>query len=387
MRPELDRARRRRVVRGAARLWKNAGVIDEPALGAVEALYPEDRVRQRPLWRALIFVFVYVICSSVAGLAIVTIRPERDAATVLALLFGAALAAATELAQGRWRFDGTGAEAATSYLAVTSFIVAVALLLLDRLHSADGLGATLAAAALLFGGAWWRWGFPVYALFATACAFFAALDLPVLVRIFWIVGGTVLAGIAAPLHGARRLSPPRRDGASLVLAAALSAVYAAVNLYSLDHRFLEALRPGAAPQLSSPLARTLSAIATALVPAAVLGAGWLGKRRLLLDMGLAFAALSLVTLRAYVHVGPLWLVLGASGTALILAAVFLERFLARERSGWTAEDLAGDDSAGSAATVIAAAAVLSPDARPAPAGAELTPGGGRYGGGGASGEF
>jgi len=389
MRPELDRARRRRVVRDAALSWKRAGAIDASALAAIESRYPEDRVRQRPLWRVLIFVFAYVIGSAVGGLVIVTIHPQRDGAIVLALLFGAALAGATELAQGRWRFDGTGAEAATSYLGVTSLVVAVALLLVDRPSSpAAALGATLAAAALLFGGAWWRWGFPVYALFASACAFFAALDLPGPVRIFWIAGGIVAAAIAAPLRESARLSPPQRDGCGYVLGAALAAIYAAVNLYSLDHRFLEALRPGAAPvPVSWPFARTLSAAATALFPAAVLAAGCLGKRRLLVDAGLAFSALSLVTLRAYVSIGPLWLVLAASGAALILAAAFFERFLARERSGWTAEDLSDEDKAGAVATTIAAATVLSPDARPSPGTAGFTPGGGRYGGGGASGEF
>jgi len=389
MRPDLDRARRRRVVRDAARSWANAGAIDAATLEAVEALYPEDRVRQRTLWRVLVFVFTYVICSSVAGLAVVTLGPRRDAAVVLALLFGATLSVATELAQGRWRFDGTGAEAATSYLAVTSFVVAVALLLVDRPPSpAAALGATLAAAALLFGGAWWRWGFPVYALFAAAFAFFAVLDLPGPVRIFWAAGGIAAAGIAAPGQDARRLSPPRRNGCALVVAAALSAAYAAVNLYSLDHGFLEALRPGGAAHPAwSPAARALSAIATGLLPPAVLAAGWRGKRRLLLDIGLAFAALSFVTLRAYVHVGPLWLVLSASGTALILAAAFFERFLARERSGWTAENLSGEDAAGAGATMLAAATALSPDARRVPATAEFKSGGGTYGGGGASGEF
>jgi uncharacterized membrane protein YgcG len=84
--------------------------------------------------------------------------------------------------------------------------------------------------------------------------------------------------------------------------------------------------------------------------------------------------------------GPLWLVLCAAGTVLIVAAAFGERFLSRERFGWTAESLAGEDAAASGATTLAAAVVLSPDARPA-GGSGLTPGGGRYGGGGASGEF
>jgi uncharacterized membrane protein YgcG len=160
-----------------------------------------------------------------------------------------------------------------------------------------------------------------------------------------------------------------------------------VNLYSLDHRFLEVFRPGAATRpVALPAARALSALATALFPAAVLAPGWARKRRLYVDLGLAFSALSLATLRAYVHLGPLWLVLFAAGVVLIAAAAFGERYLSRERAGWTAESLAGEDALASNATTLAAAVVLSPDARPAVE-PGFTAGGGRYGGGGASGEF
>ena len=388
MRTDLDRARRRRVVREAARGWKSAGAIDDGALAAVDARYPEDRVRQRAVWRILVFVFTYVICSAVGGLVVLTLNPRHDAAVFLSLVFAAVLCAATELQQGRWRFDGTGAEAATSFLAVVSFVVAIALLLLDRPTTpAAAVGATLAGAALLWAAAWWRWGFPVYALFAAACAFFAALDLPGPVRIYWIAGGATVAGIAAALQDRPALAPPQRAGCRLALAASLSAIYAAVNLYSLDHRFLERPLLGAAPlSPTPPFLRTLSILATAIFPAALLAAGWRRKRRLPTDLGIAFAALSFVTLRAYVRVGPLWLVLAAAGAVLILVAAFGERFLSRERSGWTAQSLAGEDAAASGATALAAAVALSPGARP-PAEPGFTAGGGRYGGGGASGEF
>jgi hypothetical protein len=269
-----------------------------------------------------------------------------------------------------------------------SFVVAIALLIVDGpFWPASALGATLAAAALLWGGAWWRWGFPLYALFAAACAFFAVLDLHGPVRIFWIVAGSAASWIAASLQDRPALSPPQRDGCRLVLAASLSAIYAAVNLYSLDHRFLESLYRGAAPPTPAlPSLRTLSILATALLPAVVLAVGWRRKRRLLVDLGLAFSALSLATLRAYVHLGPLWFVLVVAGSVLIAAAAFGERYFSRERSGWTAENLAGEDALASRATTLAAAVVLSPDARPA-AEPGFTAGGGRYGGGGASGEF
>ena len=99
-------------------------------------------------------------------------------------------------------------------------------------------------------------------------------------------------------------APSHRACARWLVVCGIAAVYAAVNFWSLDHRTIEDLGGRARARPDSVAGRravTLSILATALVPAAVFLRGVVKRRRLLLDTGLVLAALSLVTLRAYVH--------------------------------------------------------------------------------------
>jgi hypothetical protein len=130
---------------------------------------------------------------------------------------------------------------------------------------------------------------------------------------------------------------------------------------------------------------------TALVPAAMIALGVWSRRRLFLDLGFLLGVASLVTVRHYVHLAPLWVVLTLGGAATLAGALALRRFLAggprQERGGLTAEPLFEDLSRQGA---LEAAAALSavPGVRHMPTDdAALKPGGGRFGGGGATGEY
>ncbi len=57
MNAEAVRADRNDAIREAARTWKKAGAIDEASLKAIEAAYPDDRVRVGPVFRVLLFLF------------------------------------------------------------------------------------------------------------------------------------------------------------------------------------------------------------------------------------------------------------------------------------------------------------------------------------------
>ena len=386
MRPELARARRNRAVRDAALGWMRSGIIDEPAVAAIAARYPDDRISRSGVWRVLVFLFVSVIASAAMGVAFAILRPGDHAAAMLAILFGGALAVATEVEQGAFRFDGTGAEGATSWLAATSIIVG-AVILFDQGPAEVRLVRGLLLSAAIWGAASWRWGFPIYALFSAVSLFFALSALGSAPRASWIAAAAAVPWVSSAARR-RRLAPPHRTAWEIVTGTALAALYASLNLYSYDHGWIEALRPGSRPSIPAfPGARFLAAAATAILPVLLLLLGLSRRRRLLVDLGLAFVALSLVTLRAYVHLGPLWAVLCASGAALVLIAAATERVLARERAGWTAESLSGHEERDLAATAVGTVVALSPDARRVPATAEFKPGGGSYGGGGASGEF
>lgn len=390
MRHDLAAAARAREVRDAARAWRSAGAIDDAVLTTIERARPDDRRRQTPLWRALIFLFVFVAASAVTALAFFVFQPSKTGGAALSLVFGVLLAAATEIEQGPMRLDGTGAEAATSWLSLTSLVTGIALLL-PWSPERTSAGALLAMSAVLLAGAAWRWGFPVYALFAAASAIFSAAYLLPAPRLAWTATAAAIAAWSATRGVRPTLAPPLRSGGRYALAGSLAALYAAVNVYSFDHQWIERLgRYPDAPASPDPL-RIIFVAGTALVPAALIAAGAIARRRLPLDLGLVFAGLSLVTLRAYVHLAPLWVLLAAAGAALALGSVAAARLLAGEGDAgarrFTSDALFEDESRGTRLAAAASAFVLAPKPAPAAARPEFAPGGGRYGGGGASGEL
>jgi hypothetical protein len=168
-------------------------------------------------------------------------------------------------------------------------------------------------------------------------------------------------------------------------------MYAAVNVFSLDEHVLENLHRIGAPRVSrSPALVGLAAITTAILPLMVLASGARSRRTFILDTGIVLLVLSLVTLRHYVHLAPLWVVLALCGAVLVILALAIERALQRapERAiaGFTADPLFGDERRQQALQIVP---VLAAFTAPAAAAEEkgFTGGGGRFGGGGAQEKF
>jgi hypothetical protein len=109
-----------------------------------------------------------------------------------------------------------------------------------------------------------------------------------------------------------------------------------------------------------------------------------------LDAGIVIAALSLITLRHYVHIAATWLVLSLAGTALVLLALALNRWLSKgpekERDGFTAEPLFADEARLRALELAPVVAAHAPGPRP-PVEPGYQGGGGSFGGGGAGGSY
>jgi hypothetical protein len=183
-----------------------------------------------------------------------------------------------------------------------------------------------------------------------------------------------------------RLSPSHRRALDWAATLGVAAAYAAGNVYVLD---TIGLRPWHAHVPAPGWARVMAILATALIPPGLLALGIVRRHRTLLLLGALTTAASLATIRSYVHVAPLWIVLAASGAACAGLAIGLKRWIARgstkERRGFTAEPLYGDRRLLALAQGLATVASLSP--RPAPAGERpsFEGGGGLSGGGGAQG--
>ncbi len=188
-------------------------------------------------------------------------------------------------------------------------------------------------------------------------------------------------------------APSHRACARGLVVCGFAAVYAAVNVWSLDHRTIEELgsRAREMPDLwPRDGARVLSILATALVPLAVFLRGVVRRRALLVDTGLVLVALSLVTLRTYVHFAGLGVVLAAAGALLVGGALAVNRWLRRgaggERGGFTADALFTDETAFRAVELVPVLAAHAPAAKP-PGEPGFSGGGGSFGGGGAGSSY
>jgi hypothetical protein len=389
------RADRAESVRNAAHDWQRAAVIDGATRAAIEARFPDDRVRVTPAISILLFLFSLIAINGAAGLAVMETRlgNRPGAVAAMALVFGIGLSLLTELLVGAQRRVQTGIELATS-LAAVGYLTGFAGWLIVKLGVEGGAvaAATCGVAAVLLAVAAWRWGYAVYAGGAAAA----------LLGAFLFASGGRLAWIALPLaagplllRGAEspRLPPVHRASCVLALAVALLGLYAAFNLSSYDLALLERFVPDR-PQgrfWPVPGVRALAIAGTALVPLVYLVLGLRSRRGVFRLTGVATAAASLVTLRYYVHFAPLWVVLAVSGAVLIAAALALRRFLDsgpdRERGGFTAEPLFEDPDRLHLLEAGAAVLTLSPEARPAHDEPGFTGGGGSFGGGGSSSEF
>jgi len=390
-------ADRREAVRRAARSWRQAGAIDEATEAAIAAAYPDDRARVGPVFRVLLFVFTLVAVNGAFGFGMLLVDGFRGSGrtfAVLAFVYGLLLAVLTEWQIGSGRRCQGGTEAATSFAALGSVLGATAWIVFEGmdLRDAPALAVLFLTAALLLAGAAWRWGYPLYAG-AAAAALLGALGTLPGGRILWIVLPALAAPFLARWADAARLPPAHRASWAAVLVVALTGLYVAVHLGSFDSSLIEELSDlntlRGMPR--NELLRWLSAAAMAIVPLVYLGIGIRTRRYPFLLVGLGTAVASLVTLRFYVHLAPLWVVLAASGAALILLVLALRRYLDsgadKERGGFTAEPLFEDAARRRLLEAGAAVVSLSPEARDLREEPRFTGGGGEFGGGGASSDF
>ena len=337
------------------------------------------------LWGILLFFFV---TSFVAGLLVAVGSAHQVELTAFVLAGGLAFAA------DRLRPSPSTVKAAAAGAAAFWSVVCLLIGIGDALRSGNrGVTLLLLVGAVAWAAAAWRWGYPAFALFAAVFSFLLLARFPPGCAL-WLVLGAALAAACAPLLDRRALAPSHRRGAAAVLAVSLAAVYAAVNLYALDHRFVERVSStgwSQAHSAASGAVRVLAAIATAVFPLLVLGWGIRSRRPLILDAGIVSAALSLVTLRYYLHLAPLWAVVSVAGCGLILLALGVHRWLARsrgrQRGGFTAEPLFEDEERQHTLGALGALS-LSPEARAASTEQKkFTKGGESFGDGGTSGTF
>jgi hypothetical protein len=388
MAPEIAMAERRQEVRRAARAWAAAGFLSPTSHRDITARYPDDRTRLPAGFRVLAFILTVVAITGAFGfLLLIGDSGGERAVAALATVFAVLCAVATEVQRGRLRRADAGAELATALLTLVFGAVGLALWAgLANVPPTIPLGV-LAVVGL---GLTARWGSGLLGLLA-AVLVLAWLAQFAAARVLWILVGVtsvfpLLAGSRSPA-----LAPTHRLGCWLAAGAMVLAVYLSSNLLSLDRGWVEDLRLDSALAAAppDPAVRTVAAVATALLPLLLLGAGWRRRETLLLVTGLAALVASVATLQHYRPLLPAAYLLLLAGLMTLAATLGCRRWLRSgpggERQGWTTNVLfAARDEPGVAREAMSAV-VYSPAA--AAAGPPDRQGEGRFGGGGATGSY
>lgn len=387
MRAELARAERAWEVRLAARAWRVARLIDDREEREVAALYPDDRVRVGPVFRVLLTLATLFAVGAGFGVVEMAIDNAGDAWARVFVFVGLMCVLLTEWQTRALRRSDGGTEAGTAWGAALLLALAA-----PALFTSMPAVVGFFVAALIFAAAAYRWGNRFFGLVAMGSCFGALAQLS-WGRIGWILAALVAAPALAAGSRSMRLPPSHRRALREALVVALVALYCSCNLYLFQTGFVERLDFGGDGSVASfgGVAWALSLVGTALLPIALV---WIGVRRgphpTFLRLGVLMAAASLVTLRHYVSLAPMWATMTAGGVALIGGAIALRRWLHRgvdrERYGLTAEPLLEKASERRLAEVALAAAI--PHAGPAPEESQpFRGGGGESGGGGATGTF
>jgi len=392
MRTDVAEADRRFEVRRAARGWSRAGAIDEKTKATIDAAYPDDRSRLGPVFRVLVFGFAFMAVNSFFGTFVAILASElKGAAAVVVLMFGGALILATEFMVGSMKRRQGGLEAATAVLGLGYFLGGL-LWLIAQVGSGGNeeafINLALGLFVVLVGAAAYRWGYWFFAAAAAVALFILLARLP-LGRLSWMVIPLILAPVLLRASESVKVPPAHRHSAAALLVVSLVFLYLAVHLGSWDERIVEWLRGGTPNRSSSLALRPFFVAATALLPVVILVVGVVRRHRFLINLGLVAILASIVTLRFYVHVAPLWVALLAGGFVAVAVALGVSRYLDagddKERHGLTAEPLFDDDDKRSALEVAASIASSTPAARSLGTGEPgFQGGGGRSGGAGAT---
>jgi hypothetical protein len=302
------------------------------------------------------------------------------------------LAAFTEVQRGPLKRADAGAESATALMAAVLATVAGTIGLGGTRF--DDLTLRFLVSGFLAGSiAAWRWGDGLFFLGAGLSGF-GLLAQTGHGRLLWIAAALLL--IPTGLAGARleRFAPSSRKGFVIVGAIAVLALYAAVHVWSFDQHLIESMRviaQGGAVSAKPTGTRSLSILATALLPPGLLLIGWRKREPLLLYAGLLLIGASIATIRLYHQVMPLSFALILIGTGCLALAFGVRRWLRSgdqgERDGFTADPLFDNTNRTEAIRSVVAMASFTPGAQAPASRPAFEGGGGRFGGGGATGSY
>jgi hypothetical protein len=385
MRSDSALADRKQSLREAAQEWLNAGWIARDAYQRIEKMYADDRVRTGIAFRILFFVLTLGAILGILG-ATYVLADDGMLAAAFGVISGIVCWGVTEhLVVTKKRRQG-GIEAAFSAAAVINLMIGLVIFLFKShlVHDASFFRIALFALSLLAGAAAWNWGYWPYAVLSAGSLFWMVLSLPGN-NLIWMMLTIFFYPWLARACDSPKLPPSLRKCSAAFMITMIATLYVAINIYLADHHSLDLFHRTAS------LPRWLFMFLTAALPVLVFAIGVMKRRRILFVLGFLLGLLSLITLRFYVQVAPLWVVVIGAGILLIAFAGALRRYLDsgvdKERAGYAAVPLTERPEKHRGVEILASVVTLTPDAAPANESPHYRGGGGEFGGGGTSGSF
>ncbi len=383
-------------IRREARTWARSGLITSEQLGIIDSRTEPGLSQTNVFFRILFFLFTNTCAHTVIGFYvwIVGLRNEGSIAWA-ALAFGVAAVGLAEYLAGRKCFYRHGIEEALALagmaLVCSSIVIFISMLKVEPRFLIT-TGAILASAC-----AFWlylRFGFLYAAVLSVgfACVVPFQLSLPPASEraiVAMVLALVLLTSIRAESFES---SDFKRERSATLQACLLAGIYLAVNLRlpELGKAFWAhsgmSYRPFAG---FPPLFYWMTYGLTFLIPALGLYHGLKNRKRIVINVSLIAALLTLATNKDYLGFRHYAWDPAIFGAVLIIAAIVIMRWLAnggREaRSGFTAQNLLEPENHGINLAAIGAAALPGAIHANLPQASPDKPfNGGQSGGGGAA---
>jgi hypothetical protein len=386
-------------IRREARVWARSGLITEEQLGIINARTEPRLNRTNVFFRFLFFVFTGICAHTLIGFYAWTIGFHNEVQIAWSTLaFGIAMVGLAEYLVRRKSFYRHGIEEALALLGVALACTGV-VILISQMRVEPRLlittGALLGSAC-----AFWlylRFGFLYAAVISVACICVVPFQLSLTPEGERAVLAIVLVLILLTSVRAKRFEAHdfKKERIAALQACLLAGVYLAINL-----RLPELGRAHFGHPM--PLYRPHAGIApwfywatyglTFLVPALGFYFGVKNRKRIVINVSLIAALVTLATNKDYLGYKHYAWDPAVLGVVMVISAVILMRWLANgpleARNGFTAQNLLKPENHGiSLADVGAAMLPGAIHANLPPASPDKPFGGGQSGGGGAASEY
>ena len=387
-------------IRQQAQAWRRSGLITEEQLSAIND-HTNLQLRQTNLFfRLLFFVFTMLCAGAVVGL-FVWLLDFKDAnfTAVMLICFGAAFYIAAEYLAGKYLFYRHGVEEALAVMALVLFCAGCGTLLSENHLTLTQL--RIVVPALLAITAYWiylRFGFlyaAIISIIALGVVPFQFNLSPATERIM-LFSVLCVIFIFSLLADKPDIEDFRKNRYAKIQACLTTAIYLTVNLQimglfgliSMDRHVVHLN-----PQLFPPSIYWLSYVLTFLIPIAAIYWGIKSRKRIIINVGLVMACVTLATNKSYLGWTRYAWDPAILGIMLVGLSLLITRWLNsgadQRRFGFTARDILKPEEGGITPADVAAA--LTPGVIDAQQPQEQAQDkyfeGGTSGGGGAEGKY